>query len=233
MTDDHESLRLLIGGYLLGGLDDADQDRLDAHLLDCAECRAELARLGPVPDLLRRMPATVPAPVPPSPERIDGLLRQVRAERSRSRRVARLGWAAAAAAVVAVAAVGVPILVREDPAPRPPIAQPASSAPVAADQLVTATFNPAGGTATTGAATLTARTWGVSVALDMTGLPGDGPFVLQVTNADGDVEQACIWGRTPSGRAKVTGASSMQLPTVRSVSIADRSGHVLATAPLV
>jgi anti-sigma factor RsiW len=231
VTDDHESLRLLLGGYLLGGLDDTDQDRLDAHLLDCAECRTELARLGPVPDLLRRMPATVPAPASPSPERIDGLLRQMRAERSRSRRAARMRWAAAAA-VVAVLAVGTGILVRGTPEPRPPIAQPASSAPAPADQLVTATFNPAGGTSTTGAATLTARTWGVSVALDMTGLPGDGPFVLRVTNADGHVEQACIWGRTPSGRAKVTGASSMPLPTVRSVSIADRGGHVLATAPL-
>ena len=232
MTDDHENLRLLLGGYLLGGLDDTDQDRLDAHLRDCAECRAELDRLGPVPELLRRMPARAPVPAVPSPERIDGLVRMMRAERSLRRRAARLRWVMAAAAALVAVTVGTAALTRDTPEPSPPIAQPASSAPAPPEQLVTATFNAAAGTSTTGAATLTARTWGVSVALDMTGLPGDGPYVLKVTNANGEVEQACMWARTPSGRAKVTGASSMQLPTVRSVSIADRSGHVLATAPL-
>ncbi len=39
-----------------------------------------------------------------------------------------------------------------------------------------------------------------------------------------------MWGPTPSGSAKVIGASSIQLRNVRSVSVADRDGHLLGTA---
>jgi predicted anti-sigma-YlaC factor YlaD len=56
VSADHDELRRLLGGYLLGGLDEIDTDRLDAHLLDCDECRDELERLSPVPELLQRLP---------------------------------------------------------------------------------------------------------------------------------------------------------------------------------
>ena len=47
MSDgEHDELRRLLGGYLLGGLDDADTERLDAHLRDCDDCRAELDMLA-------------------------------------------------------------------------------------------------------------------------------------------------------------------------------------------
>ena len=49
--DEHGSLHRLLGGYLLGGLDEADTDRLDEHLRDCADCRAELDRLAPAADV--------------------------------------------------------------------------------------------------------------------------------------------------------------------------------------
>jgi hypothetical protein len=47
---------------------------------------------------------------------------------------------------------------------------------------------------------------------------------------EGEVQQAAIWGPTPSGNAKVIGASSIQLGSVQSVSVADHDGHVLGTA---
>ena len=53
---------------------------------------------------------------------------------------------------------------------------------------------------------LTGKTWGVSIDLTVEKLRGQGPFVCRVSKADGTVEQAAIWGPTPSGRAKVTGA---------------------------
>ena len=84
----------------------------------------------------------------------------------------------------------------------------------------------------TGQATLSARTWGVSVSIEMSGLTGDGPFVLTVSDAGGRTEQACVWGPTPTGNARVTGASSMQLGSVSAVSITDREGRMLATATL-
>jgi putative zinc finger protein len=235
MSDDHDELRRLLGGYLLGGLDEADTDRLDAHLRDCEECRTELERLAPIPELLRSLPETQAAnaatgPIllavaaKPSLERIEGLLRKMRAERSRDRRLARVRWLAAAAVVLVAAAVGFGVLTSHRGTPQPHV--------LPSPQLVTARFEAAAGSGLSGMAVLTPKVWGVSVSLDVTRLQGDGPFICQVRNASGAVEQAAIWGPTPTGNAKVIGASSIQLRNVSAISVADKQGHVLGTARL-
>jgi len=236
MNDEHDELRRLLGGYLLGGLDDADTDRLDAHLLDCDECRTELDRLGPIPELLRRLPdaeiadgasgpVLLTVAAKPSAERIESLLHKMRAERSRDRRLARVRWLAAAAVVLVAAAVGWGVLTGDRGGPQTTQVLPSP-------QLVTARFESAAGSGLSGEAVLTPKVWGVSIALDVTRLPGDGPFVCQVRNASGEVEQAAIWGPTPTGNAKVIGASSIQLRNVTEVTVADKMGHVLGTARL-
>ena len=233
MSAEHDELHRLLGGYLLGGLDEADTDQLDAHLRDCDECRAELERFSPVPELLRRLPeAHGPAgggaqpPISmsarPSPENIEGLLRRMRAERSRENRMARVRWLAAAAVVLVAAVIGIGVL-RSNRETEPPSTLPSP-------QLVTAQFTAATGSGLTGQAVLTPKVWGVSVALDVTKLRGQGPFKCQVRSLQGQTEQAAIWGPTPSGSAKVIGASSIQLRNVRSVTVADRDGRPLGTA---
>ncbi|MET8147279.1 zf-HC2 domain-containing protein [Actinoplanes sp. NPDC049668] len=233
MSADHDETRRLLGGYLLGALDDADTDRLDAHLLRCDDCRAELDRLAPVPELLRSLENdasfAVPVGTRPSPARIEGLLAKFRAQRAGTRRRAlgrRLTAAAAAVALVAAAAVGV--IVSRDPERKPTPPPTAASSP----PLVTAVFEQEGGSGLTGQAVLTGKTWGVSIDLSVSRLPGRGPFVCRVSGADGLVEQAAIWGPTPSGNARVTGASSIQLRNVHAVAVADRDGHLLGTARL-
>jgi predicted anti-sigma-YlaC factor YlaD len=234
VSADHDELRRLLGGYLLGGLDEADLDRLDAHLRDCDACREELDELAPVPELLKALPeaqragdddarAPVSLAARPSPENIEGLLRKMRAERSRENRTARVRWLAAAAVVLIAAAIGFGV-VRGSGGQRTPEALPSP-------QLVTAQFEPAAGSSMTGEATLTPKTWGVSVALEVTRLQGDGPFLCQVHDHQGKVvEQAAAWGPTPTGNAKVIGASSIQLRNVSEITVADRDGHVLGTA---
>jgi anti-sigma factor RsiW len=233
--DEHDELRMLLGGYLLGGLDDADTDRLDAHLLDCDRCREELDRLSPIPELLQRLPdATLGAgqggpnaialAARPSAARIEGLLSKMRAERSRDRRLARVRWLAAAAVVLIAAVIGIGV-VTGNRDQTPPQALPSP-------HLVTAPFEPAAGSGLSGEAILTPKTWGVAVSLDVTRLQGDGPFYCQVRDANGDVEQAAVWGPTPTGSAKVTGASSIQIRDVTAIAIADKQGHVLGTASL-
>lgn len=235
MSAEHDELHRLLGGYLLGGLDEADTDRLDGHLRDCDECRDELERLSPVPELLRRLPdaqgpsrggaqAPINMSARPSPENIEGLLRRMRAERSRESRIARVRWLAAAAVVLVAAAIGFGVI-RGNRETAPPSVLPSP-------QLVTAQFQAAEGSGLTGQAVLTPKVWGVSVALDVTKLRGEGPFKCQVRSLQGQVEQAAIWGPTPSGNAKVIGASSIQLRNVRSVTVADRDGHPLGTASL-
>ena len=235
MSPDHEDLRRLLGGYLLGGLDEADTDRLDAHLRDCDECRDELERLAPVPELLQRLPdaqrafpggaqAPISMSARPSAEHVEGLLRRMRAERSRENRVARVRWLAAAAVVVVAAVIGIGVI-RTNRETGSPVVLPSP-------QLVTAQFEPAQGSGMAGEAVLTPKTWGVSLALDLTKLRGEGPFLCQVRSSGGKVEQAAAWGPTPSGNAKVIGASSIQLRNVTSIAVSDRSGHVLGTARL-
>jgi anti-sigma factor RsiW len=240
MSDgEHDELRRLLGGYLLGGLDEVDTDRLDAHLRDCDECRTELDRLAAVPELLQRLPetqrasaggaATAAPPViaigtRPSPERIETLLGKMRAERSRTRRIASIRWLAAAAVVLVAAAIGFGVITA-DRGGRQPETLPSP-------ELVSAPFEPAAGSGLSGEAVLTPKQWGVSVALDVSRLEGDGPFVCKVRNTAGQEEQAAIWGTTPTGNAKVIGASSIQLRNVSAVMVADRKGHVMGTAEL-
>ena len=233
MSPDHDELRRLLGGYLLGGLDEADTDRLDAHLRDCDECRDELDRLAPVPELLQRLPDAqrafdaaaqplISLSARPSQENVEGLLRRMRAERTRENRMARVRWLAAAAVVLVAAVIAVGVL-RTNRQTEPPQALPSA-------QLVTAPFEAAAGSGLAGEAVLTPKTWGVSVALNVSKLRGQGPFLCQVRSMGGQVEQAAAWGPTPSGNAKVIGASSFQIGEVSSVTVADHDGHLLGTA---
>ena len=232
-TGDHDELRRLLGGYVLGGLDDADTERLDAHLRDCDDCRAELDMLAAVPELLQRLPeaqravGTTAAPVlaigtRPSAEQIEGLLRRMRAERSRERRMARVRWLAAAAVVLVAAAIGFGVITADRGGVRPQV--------LPSPELVTAQFQSAEGSGLTGEAVLTPKAWGVSVALDVSRLAGEGPFVCQVRNTSGQVEQAAVWGPTSTGNAKVIGASSIQIRNVSEIRVTDRDGQVMGTA---
>jgi hypothetical protein len=105
----------LIGGYVLGALDPAEQDAMRRHLEECEECRREYAALSRLPDLLDRIvPEDVPPPVP-SPALEEAVLDRVARERGRTKRV-RFRWPpkpllAGAAAAIAVALV-VGLLVR-------------------------------------------------------------------------------------------------------------------------
>lgn len=234
MSADHDSMRRLLGGYLLGGLDELDTDRLDEHLHYCDDCRDELERLAAVPELLQRLPDAKRSPgaagaqpmismsTQPSPENVEGLLRRMRAARSRETRMARVRWLAAAGVVLLAVAIGLGVFRTNR------INPPAQVAP--SPQLVTAQFEAAEGSGLSGEAVLTPKTWGVSVAIDVTRLSGHPPFRCQVRSMGGREEQAAIWGSTPSGGAKVIGASSIQLPDVRSVSVVDQDGVVRGTA---
>lgn len=94
---EHEQLRVLIGGHLLGGASPEDEIRLASHLQTCASCRAEL-------DGLRHLLA-LPAPdrdVPPLPA---GLKRRVlvAAAAAPRRRQPPARWLAVPAAAAALA----------------------------------------------------------------------------------------------------------------------------------
>ena len=45
MTQDHDAVRMLLGAYVLGGLDAADRRTVEDHLPNCVTCRDEVAEL--------------------------------------------------------------------------------------------------------------------------------------------------------------------------------------------
>lgn len=252
MNDDHDAVRPLLGGYVLGGLDDAGMFLVDAHLSGCADCRDEADRLAPVPELLQRLPAgpapaALPAPLQaPSRDGLDALLRRAgRPAPSAARRRRARVLAGVAVVVIALVVAGVTLWPRSSPVQRaqqrpvpPSVAQSAQSQSAQSQSAQSQSaaagtvvqFVAAAGSALSGRATLTPRQWGVSVALELTGLPGDGPFVLHVVGRGGQEEQAACWGRTTTAAARVTGASSIQLPNVDKVTVSDHEGHLLGTA---
>ncbi len=222
---DHDAVRMLLGGYLLGGLDEHDVHTVDAHLRTCAECREELDHLGVVPGLLQRLPHSLrqAAASEPSPVHLEKLLREVKAGRRARQRRARLQWLAAAAAVLVLMGGGVVFFVtRGSSSPAP--------APTATAQAAGTTVEFTSTVGCSGQAVLTGRQWGTSVAIRLKSLPPGGPYILQVVDRGGHAEQAATWGQTTSGGANVTGASSIPLNTVGAVKVTDRSGKVIAEA---
>ncbi|XES01056.1 anti-sigma factor [Streptomyces sp. S1D4-11] len=57
MSAEHDVLRLVLGGYVLGTLPPAEMEQARAHLAECAECRAEHAQLAGLPALLATVTA--------------------------------------------------------------------------------------------------------------------------------------------------------------------------------
>ena len=97
-TNDHDKLAELLPWYVNGTLDQAERQRVERHIDECAECREDA-------DLLADVGSAVcngsPAPLvpPPDEERLLAALEQ--SEKRRSRRA--WPWIAAAATVAAVA----------------------------------------------------------------------------------------------------------------------------------
>jgi Predicted transmembrane transcriptional regulator (anti-sigma factor) len=222
----HADVRLLLGAYVLGGLDDSDRRTVEAHLACCPDCRGELAEAQQLPDLLRCLPPE--ALHNPRPAKADGgqepaldeLLRRLRIDRTAARRRGRVLVAAlAAVTVLAAAAFGIAV----GTAGRSITDRPVGPATAFVAQA---------GMGTSGHAVLTGKPWGTSLSVTLAGLPARGTFVLEVTGVNGAVEQAATWSATPAARAELVGASSLPPSAIRSMRVIDHGGRVLAIAYL-
>ncbi len=224
MSIEHEDVRLLLGAYVLGGLDDDDRAAVQSHLPTCAVCRDELAGLANLPGLLRRRPASAEQPSAstalPS-DLLPALVREVDAGRRRVRRQWLVRSAVAAVTVAALTAAGGALLARPagPPAPAPQAVQAPQGAPV--DLSV-------GAGTTSGRARLLAKPWGTSITVVLRGLPRDGRFVLQATGRDGTREQAATWGATANGAVTVVGATSLHPTDLTRVAVLGPGGQELA-----
>ncbi|MBB5932892.1 anti-sigma factor family protein [Streptomyces echinatus] len=67
MSTEHDDLRLALGAYVLGTLPPEEAEQVRAHLVHCAECQAEHARLAGLPALLATVtPAEASRPAVPT-----------------------------------------------------------------------------------------------------------------------------------------------------------------------
>ena len=211
-------LHHLLGAYVLGGLDSADSQRFEAHLENCADCRAEIAELESLPGLLDALPvpdavALTGGPRPAAaPEQASPVPRAVLDEVAARRRKLRRRWVALVGAVAAAClALGVaagPLL------NRPP--QPDASYSVQAGNGLRFSVD------------LARKAWGTELAVNGSSMPSDGTYSLWVRDRDGKEDRACAWTATPSGRIKVTGATPVQLASIAGVELRDEADHTVA-----
>lgn len=111
-----EAIRLELGAYVLGGLDAEDAAAVEAHLVACSLCRAELAELAELPSLLALADDAAPdVPADLRDRAVTAATRQPGVRQLRRRTVALV--AAVAALVGLVAGAGGVLLVERDPPP--------------------------------------------------------------------------------------------------------------------
>jgi anti-sigma factor RsiW len=185
---------VLLGAHVLHALDPDETRDVEEHLVQCAQCRAELAELEQVRALLDEVPreAFLEGPPDDADLLLARTLRQASAETARGTRV-RLISGIAAAVAAAAALVGAGVLIGRDAEPDVVAGPPTASSlptPVEGTRFVSAT-DP-----TTGAR-LTARVepaagW-VRVNAAVTGVPAGERCRLIVVATDGTREVAGSW----------------------------------------
>lgn len=205
-----------LGVYVLGVADTSERQRVEAHLPGCAECRAELARLAPLPGLLARVPpdlrpagigAAAPAPVPAAARARRGRLRRPpTGDRSRA---ARPRWAAAVTAAAAAVAglAGGYLLAPHGGAGRP----------AAAPAMTVSGVNPAAHVRAVAA--LTATSWGTSIRLRVSGIPLNVQCWLVVRSRAGQSEVAGVWEAWNPGPVTVPGSAAWRPSDIASLQV--------------
>jgi anti-sigma-K factor RskA len=209
MTD-HDSLRELAAGYVLGALDPDDRRAFETHLQGCEECRREVGSLAPLPGLLARAAPGDAEPMPAGvADRAVAAARSQWAGLARSRRAWRMGAVAAAVAAIVIAVAAI---------------LPGSGASGATALAV----QPGD---VTGAVTIEGRAWGTAVHFELANLPQREAYVAWVVDGEGTRQQCAAWGPTAAGVARLDGASSIPFERVTAVVITSADGsETLLTA---
>lgn len=235
-------LHVLLGAYLLGGLEPAQTALFEQHLAECAACRRELDELASLPALLDAVPVpdavalagtapSMPDPAAggagaatgagsdprPAPAGAPGapgvLLDELAARRRKSRR----RWAAIVGAVAAAClALGVLAAPLVNPPPRPDASYSVEAPGGLQVQLA-----------------LVKKAWGTEVSFTGTSLPTQGTLSLWVKGQDGSEDRACSWSATPGGKSRITGATPIQISRIRSVELRDAGQQTVAAISMV
>ena len=208
-----EDIHLLLGAYILGGLDSHERRQFEAHLEHCPRCRDDVAAAAPLPALLSKASpeALLGGRVVRSDGDLDTLLRVRRVARRRRRTRLLAGGAATLITAAAVTAVVVLVV---DRTPTPPRADAYPMRPLHGES--------------SGVVTLTEKPWGTAITLNMDNLPRAGSFTLRTVDTNGAMQPAATWSATPNGVSVLQGATSIPRPRLHMLSIVDANNTVVA-----
>ncbi|MFF0270602.1 anti-sigma factor family protein [Kribbella sp. NPDC004536] len=218
--------RTQLGAYVLGALEPADIAEVEEHLATCAECRAEVAELAELKDLLGEVPPE--AFLDGAPEGGDLMLqrtlREVRPEPVRPRR--RSPWLLVAAAFVLVAgALGGGVALGRSTAPND------DQAVAGSKQVSTVDTN----TGTRMTATVEPRPGWSWVQVQLSGLRAGDQCEMVVTNNEGYTWIAGSWEvskKAAENGSTFGGGVLIPLDEVHSVEIRTVQGKHLVTATI-
>jgi anti-sigma-K factor RskA len=206
---EHAELREWAGAYALGALEAGDRRRFERHMSACARCAEEVNAFAPIPGLLAHVRLDdLHDASPEVAEAIgrravdDGLM--LRSSRNRWR-AAAVSLAAAAVLVVSAATV---LRVTDDAPSRPVVSATVTSSQATSSVIATSE-----------------RSWGTEITVRADGLPSRSEYQLWGVDASGTWSVAATWGPTPSGRAHITGATSLPASSLERVVVTsdDRS----------
>lgn len=171
------------GAYALGVLDPADTFRFDDHLMDCPDCRALVAELGPTAQQLAAYDRLTPSHVEPLAVPSPGLAGRLLAEAGRLRRAGRRRWlcAVAASVALALAAPATAFLRADGPGPERLSARDGRTG-------VSATLTARG------------RDWGTDIGLRIRDPEGAHVCELVAVGTDGSEQTVTTW-KVPAGEA--------------------------------
>lgn len=200
-----------LGVYVLGTLDDAERSAVDAHLAECASCRARQQELAPLPGLLGRLTAEQVEALgaPPPAVLADRIVAEGQRRLDRQRRRPLLIAVAACLAVLAAIA-GTAIAVGGGGA---------RDSVRVADPV----------THVWAQAQLVSQADGTQVRLSLGGVAPETRCQVVAVAADGRHEVAATWVADYRGTAEVWGTTAIPRDRLRQLIVRTMSGRVLAT----
>ncbi|UGQ14913.1 zf-HC2 domain-containing protein [Yinghuangia sp. ASG 101] len=216
-----EALRLDLGAYVLGALDETETHWIRSHVATCPECRAEYDELAELPPFLARLtPAEAEASGVAREERPENLFAAAAERVRRDRRTRTTVLASAAAFAVLVGTFGWVMGTQDDstPSARPtasaPPASPTATAPPPPPPADQRTATAAGASGAEMSLVYRAVAWGTAIDLQLAGIPGGTRCQLDVYGTRGRQETASSWvvpkdGYQKPGSVHVPGGTSI------------------------
>lgn len=213
MTSEHESLREALGAYTVDALDPVERTDVEGHLLECGDCRDELASLAPLPALLGRLSADEAEAILASPSSLDSSP-PLAAMDGEQRRLRRALWTWRLAAVAAAAALVI-VLLPLSGGETGPVYEPRPVVAAAAD--------------TEGRVLVSPQSWGMRVTLDVQDLPPARGYGLWAVDDEGHRSLAASWSSTEDGSVRLVGACYVSVDELRIFELTDPDDEVLLT----